>query len=132
MSMYELFNKKLAEFIDDLIYIYPNINDFKIFRTTSYAASIIDVKAPQVYFQAYVVEPFEAKIMGRDEQFFMRQNYDDETSENLDIIAKLKHVWGKMSEPNKDTIWKYLQVLVYLSKQAERTRTSDRASERTR
>ena len=130
MSIYDLFNKKLAEFIDDLIYIYPNINDFKVFRTTSYAASIIDVKAPQAYFHAYVVEPFEAKIMGRDEQFFMRQNYDDETSENLDIIAKLKHVWGKMSEPNKDTIWKYLQVLVYLSKQAERT--GDRVSERTR
>ena len=117
--MHDLFNKKLAEFVDDLIFIYPSIDDFKVFRTASYAASILDITGPQVYFQLYVVEPYEVKIMARDEHFFMRQTYDDETNQNLDIVAKLKNVWGTMSCQNKDIIWKYLQVLVYLSKQCK-------------
>jgi hypothetical protein len=120
VNMHDLFNKKLAEFIDDLIYIYPTIDDFKVFRTTSFAASILDIKGPQVYFQLYVVEPYETKIMARDEQFFMRQTYDDDTNQNLDIVAKLKNVWGTMLAQNKEIIWKYLQVLVYLSKQCTR------------
>jgi hypothetical protein len=115
--MYDLFNKKLEEFANELVEIYPNVIDFKVFRSGLYASGMIDKKLPQDYFSTYVVVPFEDKIMARDEEFFLqKQEYENG---DLDIISRLKGVWGAMNEHNKDAMWKYLQVLVYLCKQCK-------------
>jgi len=121
--MNDLFNKKLSEFIEDLIFIYPGVDDFKIFKTTCAWASRLDKKAPQYFFNACVVVPYEQKVMSRDEDFFLCETYIEyndymnQYGQNLDIVEKLKHIWKTLDAANKEVIWKYMQVLVYLSKQ---------------
>ena len=121
--MNDLFNKKLSEFIDDLVYIYPSVKDFQLFKTTCNWASKLDKNAPQYFFNVCVVEPYEAKVMSRDEDFFLCETYVEyndymnQYGHNLDIVEKLKRIWKTLDDGNKDVIWKYLQVLVYLSNQ---------------
>lgn len=113
--MYDLFNRKLKEFADELVSIYPRENDFKIFQTALCGILMIDKKMPQNYFDTYVVIPFEHKITIKDENFFLqKQEYDHS---DLDIVSRLKNVWGNMNSENKAAIWKYMQVLVYICKQ---------------
>ena len=113
--MYELFNRKLEEFAEELVAIYPTMMDFKVFQSSLFASVMIDKRLPQQYFYTYVVVPFEQQIMARDEEFFMqKQEYENS---DLDIVSRLKSVWGAMNVHNKEAMWKYLQVLVYLCKQ---------------
>jgi hypothetical protein len=120
-DMHDLFNRKLAEFIADLLYIYPGVDDFKTFKTTFEWATALDKTAPHHFFNACVVKPFAEKVLCRDETFFLCESYvkyNDymkKYGHNLDIVQKLKQIWKTLDEHNKDNIWKYMQVLVYLA-----------------
>lgn len=113
--MCDLFNKKLAEFVGELITIYPSVDDFKTFQMGLCASLMVDKKLPVQYFKTYVVEPYEGQIMAQDEKFFIQKKEYGEYSD-FDIVSRLKAVWGVMDAENKVVIWKYMQVLVYLCK----------------
>jgi hypothetical protein len=120
-DMHDLFNRKLEEFIDDLIFIYPNAVDFKKFKTTLEWTTAIDKKAPHYFFDVCVVEPYQDKVLQRDETFFLCESYVKYNDymqlygQDLDIFQKIKQVWKKLDAHNKENIWKYMQVLVYLA-----------------
>lgn len=116
--MDDLFNRKLTEFVDELVDIYPTIHDFRVFQTTLYAACVFDKSSPRQYFKTYVIDPFEKKILARDEDFFIQK--EEYVDSDLNIVARLKTVWASMPSKNKDAIWRYMQVLVYLGKQSQR------------
>lgn len=116
--IHELFNRKMKEFINDLIYIYPSVDDFKVLRVAFMAACVIDIKSPSSIFHSEVVQRYEDQVMAKDEDFFMKESYDHVT-ESIDVIPKLKSIWQYLSSENKESIWKYMHVLVVLSKQCK-------------
>ena len=125
LRYYESFNTKLEEFIGDLSATFPELNDIKSIKTSFVFAKSMNPRMPQQLFKSYVADKFGEKIMARDEGFFLEHDYKDVLDDSgmisgfdkssVDIIGQLKTMWKDMSTVNKDAVWKYLAVLVYLS-----------------
>jgi hypothetical protein len=120
-NFYDIFNKKLIEFINDLIYICPEVDDFKSFKIATHMSACTAPKLPQKMFNECVVQPYSNKIVERDENFFLTEsysNFDDYFKEfgyTIDIVGSLKSIWKTLDDENKKTIWKYLQILMQIS-----------------
>jgi hypothetical protein len=62
---------------------------------------------------------YEAKIMAKDENFFIHADMTELANTqgfDIDIISRLKSIWGTLNESDKEAIWKYIQLLVLLNK----------------
>lgn len=111
-----MFNRHMRDFINDLILIYPTVEDFKFLQVGFMTAVLVDKKSPSAIFHENVVMLYHDKIMAKDEDFFMSQSYDY-VADSMDVVSKLKAIWQYLATENKEAIWKYLQILVHLSKQ---------------
>jgi hypothetical protein len=67
------------------------------------------------------VEPYIEKILKKDQSFFLDGNLENDLSSGeysflLDELKKISKIWQDTSTPErtKQSIWKYLQVLVKL------------------
>ena len=109
-----MFNNKFEEFIKDLILLHPEDPDFKAAKTSFNMLKIVDENKPYELFKHYG-KRYEVHVKKKDDNFFLNHSYDEElkTAPNFtdDIIVKLKQYWIKMNNENKETIWKYLEVL---------------------
>lgn len=120
-GIFTIFNNKLIEFAKDLVYIYPDVNDFNIFLTASTWTIQLDKYAPQALFNYHVIKPFGDMILKKDESFFLVEKYENASAffehygNDFNIIEKLKKIWINLDEENKETIWKYMQVLTIIS-----------------
>ncbi len=122
MVHYESFNNKLNEFFDDLVQTFPEVGEFKTMKLGLGMARNVNVTLPQSMFTDHVLKKYEAQIRNRDEEFFMKHDYNDvmsniqmfNTGFSMDIVGQLKEIWKDLSKENKETIWKYLNVLVVL------------------
>ena len=118
----KVFNKTLTEFIEDLIYICPDIPDLRVFHSTARLCNNIDEKFSIVLFQSCVTVPYKDLIFAKDEQFFLSESYTEyqpymlEYGTDLDIVAKLKSIWKELDAENKEKVWKYLQALIILNR----------------
>jgi SMC interacting uncharacterized protein involved in chromosome segregation len=119
VSTYHIcFNNKLDEFLKELHETFPNFHDFKVLRNGLNIAKTLDEKMPQSLFNEYVARDYETFILQQDEQFFLTHDYKaevDQYSIDLDIVGKLKEIWGSLDEENKEAAWKYMKVLVLLN-----------------
>lgn len=119
---FDLFNMKIMEFADDLIYICPEVSDFRIFKTACEWAIGMDKKNAYNIFKMCIGQPYEQQILTRDEKFFLQESYDEYQpyiqmyGQDLNITNKLKKIWSTLDQVNKDNIWKYFQLLLVLSK----------------
>lgn len=116
---YILFNEKLNEFFTDIIAVFPDIKDFKTFKSGLSVLKNINVKSPQIIFNNHILNKFKEEIYKKDENFFLNEaEYDilsKETDYWLDFIKQIKNIWKTMSEENKEIVWKYLHILCILS-----------------
>lgn len=71
INKYELFNKKLLEFAEDLIFICPEVHDFRIFRDSCTWAMKIKQSFPEELFYVCVCEPYSKEVIAKDETFFI-------------------------------------------------------------
>ena len=115
------FNTQLSTFIDELILLCPEDNDFKVFKNAFLLLKRTNPRQISVFFTKYISD-FKKKILERDETFFLDNNYEivthdiESSQENiLMTINKLKKYWKDLSESNKDNIWKYLSNLIKLN-----------------
>jgi hypothetical protein len=121
----ENFNNKLGEFLGELADTFPEINDLRLLKSSFSLMRNLSERTPQKMFDAHVAGPFGDKINRRDESFFLNFDYTDvvasiavdssEAEQGLDIIGKLKTIWHTLDATNKDAIWKYLTVLMFLN-----------------
>jgi len=117
----DIFNKKLLEFAKDLVYIFPTVRDFQIFKTACEWSICIDPSSPQSFFNSLIVVPFKEKILIKDESFFLDESYEDFSDymnhygHDLNLVNKLKKIWVTLDDENKEIIWKYMQVLLCIS-----------------
>jgi hypothetical protein len=117
MDIVDLFNQKMVEFADDITMV---CNDFKELKPALRLAINLDKRTPLKAFGKYASK-YETYIMEKNEAFFLEETYTDISHKvNFDMIKKLKEVWQTLSPENKDTVWKYFQVLVYLHNKAVR------------
>jgi hypothetical protein len=120
MDYNERFNETFKEFMQDLIRVFPEDVEFRMYE--------LAIQSTMMYYPTYVGEmffekvtrPFEDKIMQRDSSFFLAHDYtdvlDNPHKEANAIIEKIKDCWVNMVDENKDIVWKYFRVLVLLSK----------------
>ena len=122
MTYYECFNTKLEEFLNDLLTAFPEFKDFKVLKHGINLAKTIDAKMPANVFLQHMTDEYEKNILSRDDAFFMNEDYAyvADMGVDLDIISKLKTLWGQLDDSNKESVWKYLQVLVLLSRKCRK------------
>jgi hypothetical protein len=116
LTYFECFNTKLAEFLQDLSTSFPEFKDIKMLKNGLNLARTLDVKMPATMFSKHVTAEYEQNILNKDDAFFLTQTYEHIAVDgiDLDIIPKLKDMWGTLDVSDKDSVWKYLQVLVLL------------------
>jgi hypothetical protein len=112
-----VFIQQLDSFVEEFSALYPEETEILLFaekyKLIKSANSTFVVES----FVTYVL-PLKAQIMAKEESFFLSGGgqgdiKDDYSSKLRDII---KNVWlNKMSEGNKEIIWKYFTVFVRLS-----------------
>jgi hypothetical protein len=118
---FELFNQKSEEFVSELITAYPDIVEFKKFKTGIRLLTSINIKTPQMMFKKNQVASLKDNILKKNEDFFMNFDIKSDTKHSndydewVDFINRLKSIWINLDETNKETIWKYFRVLVLLS-----------------
>jgi len=125
-AYYDLFNEKADEFMKDLINGFPNtpeyekiISEVKTLRTGFNLLKNVNPNTPQRIFRDYVLVSYRDKIVNKDESFFLeKESFDIPSSRKeywMDFISKIKVAWVSMDNANKDIIWKYFKLLVFLS-----------------
>ena len=122
MDYNKLFNTKFVELLDDLIAVFPNDTEFKLFRGTIQLTMVAQPDMVKNMFKQHLTanDQFTQSIQKRDEKFFLDHKYDQfQTMDNSNyVIDKLKHCWGALNPDNKEQVWKYLTVLLLLAARA--------------
>ena len=124
---YEIFNKKLQELLNDLIVVFPDDKDFKLFKNSVRLITLADVKKPLQMFKLSLTDEYKKNIEERNTDFFLNNDYSDvlnndiikqsmnDDDVNKKLINKLKGYWKDLNDNNRDTIWSYFNILLKLS-----------------
>jgi hypothetical protein len=115
VKYYQLFNNKMSEFIKDLINVFPEDKDFKLFKNSFDLLKINKEDQPCKVFSS-VIKNFKDQILIKDEDFFLKRDYTDviEVDVTTSLIDKLKNYWVAL-ENDKDIVWNYLILLIKIS-----------------
>lgn len=118
-NVYDLFNTKLQNFMDDLnLVLGDEFTEFAWLRGACKIFSSINPKQNAQFFLEHVNKPYEDNIRRKDEAFFLDHQYDAVTKDaqdNLNLVNLLKNIWSELSPENKEAIWAHLNVLVTLA-----------------
>lgn len=117
----ERLNITLFELISDLVRVFPEDGDFRIYLLASKTALAID----ETFLYSVLTKKvmiYEDQILKKDESFLL--NFDIEkqvetssqkTKEHVvSVIGKLRRVWTQVSPENREVIWKYFRTMVLL------------------
>ena len=118
---YELFNRKLSDFVEDLAPLLGHLPDYKMLTATINLLSSMQPCKNQQYFDAYIAAWFESQIMAEDEDFFLAHDYPDagSTCTDLGIVPLLKNVWTTLGDTDRQAVWAHLKVLVLLNRRCK-------------
>ena len=113
-----MFNTKLREFVNDLSRVYPDDPDLIKFKTSINMMLLVSDKDIIKMFKEFVHDKYNDRILIKDEDFFMKHDYNDVVDQNVDLtdqlIEKIKSYWTGMSCENKGTVWTYFTILIKL------------------
>lgn len=123
---YTIFNNKVIEFLNDLIRIFPNDADFKMYKNAVSLVKLADEKKPLEFYKIFMNDQYKANINNKNEKFFLDHDYNEilnseELSNELDgnvnnkIVNKLKGYWNELSTENKETVWNYFTLFLKIS-----------------
>ena len=120
MSFLTAFTNQLVNLITDLSDIYPDDKEITLIKTS---VSLLKMANPRKLLESFVIyiHPYREKINTRDISFFLEHSFNDIGTEYTQdksfekVRDKFRQYWSELSEHNKDTIWKYFQVLLVLS-----------------
>jgi hypothetical protein len=109
------FNDTFRDFMSDLLTAFPNDADFRMYQLAINGALMLNDQCVLNVFKEQVLLPYEAKILAKDEGFFLQNEYE-EHSDSIAVVEKLKACWTQLSAEDRETIWKYFRVLLKLAK----------------
>ena len=111
------FNKIVDKFLNDLHTILPDEKDIVIFQSQVGVAIMVDPTKLLKSFIKYVY-PHKDHILKKNEYFFL----GDEFSIKQDYMADAIHLtdlWkNKLSDQNKEVVWKYFKVMTLLAEKS--------------
>jgi predicted nucleotidyltransferase len=120
MSYLSVFTTQLSNLSEQLVEIFPGDTHLRVAQNF---ISLMKTANPRKLQELFgdVIKPYKDHIMEKNEAFFLEHDYGelsdrakDQDSANA-IMTSLKNNWKNMSEENKETTWKYFQVLVKLN-----------------
>lgn len=108
------FNNTLIDFFTQLsIYNTPEMN-FNTFKNMASASILIDEYSLNYIFHNTVTLQYSDKIVIKDDDFFLKQETYNSEYEDINIIKAVKKIWKNVDSANKEIIWNYLNVLLFL------------------
>lgn len=115
----KLFNTKADEFCKDLVATFPEVKEFKQLKSGLLLLRNVDEKKPREFFHNFVSVNYRQHILCKDESFFLNEMEHQvqagvDSSQWHKVIALLRTLWATLSPDNKESIWKYFQVLIAL------------------
>lgn len=119
MDYLEKFNSTFHEFLADFSRTFPNDKQLTMYEIGLRGVLFADKTVVQNVFHDRVVVPYGDKILAKDEDFFLQNNYAEIQSDitnAADVIGKVKSYWSQLDADNKEVVWKYLKVLVHLDR----------------
>lgn len=126
-KFYTIFNIKITEFLNDLIRLFPDDADFKMYKTAISLAKLADEKKPLQYYKKFVTEEYKEHIRNKNDKFFLDHDYkeilsDSELSNDINsgdfssqIVDRLKGYWSQISDENKEIVWNYFTLFLKIS-----------------
>jgi len=126
-KFYTIFNTKITEFLNDLILLFPDDADFKMYKTAISLAKLADEKKPLQYYKKFVTEEYKEHIRNKNDKFFLDHDYkeilsDSELSNDINsgdfssqIVDRLKGYWSQISDENKEIVWNYFTLFLKIS-----------------
>lgn len=126
-KFYTIFNTKITEFLNDLIRLFPDDADFKMYKTAISLAKLADEKKPLQYYKKFVTDEYKEHIRNKNDKFFLDHDYkeilsDSELSSNINsgdfssqIVDRLKGYWSQISDENKEIVWNYFTLFLKIS-----------------
>jgi hypothetical protein len=113
----DTFFNQFHSFLGELARVFPEDEDFPAYDT---ALTLIQKMNPILVLTEFTkhVIPFETMIREKNSDFFLKHDFSEFDPDNTmdPIIKKLKGYWAEMSDANKDAIWKYITLLIDISK----------------
>ena len=126
-KFYTIFNTKITEFLNDLIRLFTDDADFKMYKTAISLAKLADEKKPLQYYKKFVTEEYKEHIRNKNDKFFLDHDYkeilsDSELSNEINsgdfssqIVDRLKGYWSQISDENKEIVWNYFTLFLKIS-----------------
>jgi hypothetical protein len=110
------FFHQFTEVVDQLIGMFPDDQNFKIFKTF---LGMLQRTNPTIVistFYEHVAQKYETQINSRDEAFLTSYTPVEYGVDVTDIISSLRPYWETLSGESKDALWQYIYILKELSK----------------
>lgn len=116
MDIKSTFLQQTESLISQLETLFPENVDIRLFKDKYFLLKKLNSNKIIDGFICYVL-PHKKKIMEKNDKFFLEGGGQDNLNNNqLNYSLNLKKLWdGKMSDVNKEIVWKYFQVLIILS-----------------
>ena len=122
----KIFNTKIIEFLNDLIRIFPNDTEFKMYKNAINLVKLASEKKPLELYKSFVTDEYKEHINNKNEDFFLQHDYNEilnskELSDKIDtdfnnkIVNKLKNYWKDLSATNRDIVWNYFTLFLKIS-----------------
>lgn len=111
----------LVRFVDDLKAIKPDDKDLALFKD---AVKMFERTNPANFLamtREKVLNKYRESIVRRDASFILEQarvQVEEEDNSFTYVVEKLGQWWEEMREDQRETIWKWLGVLVVLADRA--------------
>ena len=106
---------QFTSFISELQEMYPEDSDFPLYITS---IRLLRNTNPSMLVK-YIYDntsQYEDKIMSKDENFFLDNNFAQSTQVDMNVFEKLKKYVINMSPESKESVWKYCQNIIRLTK----------------
>lgn len=110
------FFHQFNEVVDQLIGMFPDDQNFKMFKTF---LGMLQRTNPTIVistFYEHVSTKYEKQIDSRDENFLVSYTPADYGADVTDIISSLRPYWKSLSTTSKDALWQYIYILKELTK----------------
>jgi hypothetical protein len=115
----------LVRFFEELKDTFPEERDIKLALDTIQNAKKINPRLVLDMFYEHVSNPLREPIAKEDEEsiiVYARSKISNQYNEILPALSIFDKHWATLSDPNRQSIWKYLKVLISLGDKAKNVR----------
>ena len=113
----DAFFTQFHEFMVQLMNVFPNDLDFIVYDTGVSLLKNVNPGLVILEFNKHVL-PYEDILRSKNSDFFLKHTFDSLEPDNTmeQVINKLKGYWLTLSEANKESIWRYIILLMDIVK----------------